>query len=270
MAAGATGVALLERHLRQRPARGAPWARVFGGEVHVFSAAYTEGDLREILEIADHVVFNSCAQWLRFRPLALAARERRPGLKFGLRINPEHSEGRRPSTTPARPFSRLGIPLSSLDEPALDISRAWRPPLPHALRAGFSDRLPRTRQAVEEKFGQLLRAHEVGELRRRAPHHAARLRASTDLTLVRDFPRYDVEVYLEPGEAIAINTGVLVATVLGHCGKRAAIAILDTSATVPHAGRARDALPPGHPEAPAPGVTATPIGWAASPAWPAT
>ena len=88
---------LVSRYLSGTCASGLHEARLgrecYGGEVHVFSAGYTEGDLKEILDIADHVVFNSCGQWRRFRPLALEAKTRRPGLKFGLRINPEHSEG---------------------------------------------------------------------------------------------------------------------------------------------------------------------------------
>ncbi|HSG65841.1 MAG TPA: carboxynorspermidine decarboxylase, partial [Gammaproteobacteria bacterium] len=60
----------------------------FGGEVHTFSAAYSEHDLREILELSDHVVFNSPSQWSRFRPLALDAAKRRPRLRLGLRVNP--------------------------------------------------------------------------------------------------------------------------------------------------------------------------------------
>ena len=64
-----------------------------GGEVHVFAAAYGEPELRAVLDIADHVVFNSFPQWHRFRDVALEAQTRRPGLRFGLRINPEHSEG---------------------------------------------------------------------------------------------------------------------------------------------------------------------------------
>ncbi len=65
----------------------------YGGEVHVFSAAYPQSDLKEILTFADHIVFNSCAQWRRFQPMIKQALLLRPEIEFGLRVNPEHSEG---------------------------------------------------------------------------------------------------------------------------------------------------------------------------------
>ena len=91
----------------------------YGGEVHVFSAAYTERDLREILKLADHVVFNSFGQWQRFQPLIQEARIARPHLRFGLRINPQHSEGDVPIYDPCAPCSRLGIPLSQFEGQSL-------------------------------------------------------------------------------------------------------------------------------------------------------
>ncbi|CAA0126234.1 Carboxynorspermidine/carboxyspermidine decarboxylase [Halioglobus japonicus] len=201
----------------------------YGGEVHVFSAAYSESDLRDILEIADHVVFNSCAQWQRFRPLALAARERRPGLKFGLRINPEHSEGTVPIYDPCAPGSRLGIPLSHLDEHTLeDISGLHF----HTLCEQDFPPLQRTLQAVEEKFGHLL--HRMQWVNFGGGHHITRPDYQTDAlaACVRDFAsRYDVQVYLEPGEAVAIGTGVLVTEVLDLGWNALDQAILDTSAT---------------------------------------
>ena len=82
----------------------------YGGEVHVFSAAYGRADLVEVLGFANHVVFNSCAQWQRFQPEIRAAQARRPELEFGLRVNPEHPKAPCRSTTPCAPGSRLGIP----------------------------------------------------------------------------------------------------------------------------------------------------------------
>ncbi len=201
----------------------------YGGEVHVFSAAYSEPDLREILEIADHVVFNSCAQWQRFRPMALAARERRAGLKFGLRINPEHSEGTVPIYDPCAPGSRLGIPLSQLDESLLeDISGLHF----HTLCEQDFPPLQRTLQAVEEKFGHLLGRMEWVNFG--GGHHITRPDYQTDAlaACVRDFARrHAVQVYLEPGEAVAIGTGVLVTEVLDLGWNALNQAILDTSAT---------------------------------------
>lgn len=201
----------------------------YGGEVHVFSAAYTQSDIQEILEIADHVVFNSCSQWQRFRPLALAARERRPGLKFGLRINPEHSEGTVAIYDPCAPGSRLGIVLSQLDEDRLEHISGLHF---HTLCEHDFPPLQRTIQAVEEKFGHLLQRMEWVNFG--GGHHITRPDYQTDAlaAYIREFSRrYDVQVYLEPGEAVAIGTGVLVTEVLDLGWNGLEQAILDTSAT---------------------------------------
>jgi len=201
----------------------------YGGEVHVFSAAYTERDLREILEIADHVVFNSCAQWNRFRPLALAAQARRPGLKFGLRINPEHSEGSVPIYDPCASGSRLGIPLSQLDESSLEHISGLHF---HTLCEQDFPPLMRTLEAVEEKFGHLL--GRMQWINFGGGHHITRPGYQTDelAACIRDFShRYSVQVYLEPGEAIAIGSGVLVTEVLDLGWNQLNQAILDCSAT---------------------------------------
>src|SRR5262249_41507926 len=86
----------------------------FGGQVHTYSAAYTEADLKEVLEISDHVVFNSPGQWKRFRSLSESFQKKKKNLKFGLRVNPEHSEGHTALYDPAAPFSRLGTPRSEI------------------------------------------------------------------------------------------------------------------------------------------------------------
>jgi carboxynorspermidine decarboxylase len=201
----------------------------YGGEVHVFSAAYTERELREILEIADHVVFNSCAQWHRFRPLALAAQARRPELKFGLRINPEHSEGSVPIYDPCASGSRLGIPLSQLDESSLEHISGLHF---HTLCEQDFPPLQRTLQAVEEKFGHLL--GRMQWINFGGGHHITRPGYQRDelAACIRDFShRYSVQVYLEPGEAIAIGSGVLVTEVLDLGWNQLNQAILDCSAT---------------------------------------
>jgi len=201
----------------------------YGGEVHVFSAAYTERDLREILQIADHVVFNSCAQWRRFQPLALQAQANRPELQFGLRINPEHSEGTVPIYDPCAPGSRLGIPLSQLDESALEHISGLHF---HTLCEQDFPPLQRTLRAVEEKFGHLLGRMQWVNFG--GGHHITRPGYQVDelTACVREFARrYDVQVYLEPGEAVAIGTGVLVSEVLDIGWNALNQAILDCSAT---------------------------------------
>ena len=107
---------LVRRYLAATCASGLHEARLgreeFGGEVHAFCAAFTEPDLREVLALSDHVVFNSFGQCERFRPLLEEALAARPGLQLGMRVNPEHSEGAVPLYDPCAPCSRLGVPLS--------------------------------------------------------------------------------------------------------------------------------------------------------------
>ena len=201
----------------------------YGGEVHVYSAAFTEGDLQELLGFADHIVFNSCGQWQRFQPMIQAARAERPELQFGLRINPEHSEGAVPIYDPCAPGSRLGIPLSQLDESVIDgISGLHF----HTLCEQDFAPLARTLDAVENNFGHLL--HRMRWVNFGGGHHITRPGYQIDALVqrIRDFSRkYDVQVYLEPGEAVAIGTGVLVCEVLDTTWNQLPQAILDTSAT---------------------------------------
>ena len=201
----------------------------YAGEVHVFSAAFNEADLKAILEIADHVVFNSFSQWQRFQPLICAAREQRPQLKFGLRINPEHSEGSVPIYDPCAPGSRLGIPLSEFDGQSLaGISGLHF----HTLCEQDLPPLQRTLAVIEEKFGPWL--DQMEWINFGGGHHISRADYQVDelIDLIRHFSsKYDVQVYLEPGEAVAIHTGVLVTEVLDLAHSSVNQAILDTSAT---------------------------------------
>lgn len=224
---------LVSRYLSGTCASGLHEARLgrehYGGEVHVFGAAYSEEDLSQILEIADHVVFNSCAQWRRFQPLVQEALAKRPQLRFGLRINPEHSEGDVAIYDPCAPGSRLGIPLSQLDESALEgISGLHF----HTLCEQDFPPLQRTLAAVEERFGHLL--PQMDWINFGGGHHITRPDYQRDdlVQCIRDFSeRHAVQVYLEPGEAVAIGTGVLLGTVLDLSWNTMDQAILDISAT---------------------------------------
>jgi carboxynorspermidine decarboxylase len=224
---------LVARYLKGTCASGLHEARLgreeFGGEVHVYSPAFTEPDLAEILELSDHVVFNSTSQWQRFQPLAQAAAAKRPGLRFGLRVNPEHSEGAVPIYDPCAPYSRLGMPRARFPADRLDgISGLHF----HTLCEQDFAPLERTVAAFEAKFGEFIGRMEW--INFGGGHHITRPDYDVDalIRLLVDFRnRHGVQLYLEPGEAIAINTGVLVAEVLDLPWNGMPLAILDTSAT---------------------------------------
>ncbi len=224
---------LTARYLSGTCASGLHEARLgreaYGGEVHVFAAAYGESDLRAILEIADHVVFNSFGQWQRFRELALAAQVRRPQLRFGLRINPEHSEGTVPIYDPCAPGSRLGIPLAGFAGQDLEGLSGLHF---HTLCEQDFDPFDRTLAVVEEKFGHLF--GQLEWINFGGGHHITRPDYQVDALIarLRNFrEKHGLAVYLEPGEAVAIRTGVLVAEVLDVFRTDRDQAILDISAT---------------------------------------
>jgi carboxynorspermidine decarboxylase len=198
----------------------------YGGEVHTYSAAYSEKDLREVLELSDHVVFNSPAQWKRFRGLCEAA----PGHKeFGLRVNPEHSEGKVALYDPCAPFSRLGTPRDAIKPGDLDGLTGLHF---HTLCEQDFPPLERTLKAFEEKFGGLMQGMKWANFG--GGHHVTRPGYQVEelIRTLRGFAeRYKVQVYIEPGEAIAYHSGVLVAEVLDVMHNGMPIAILDTSAT---------------------------------------
>lgn len=207
----------------------------YGGEVHCYSAAYKEADLIEILKIADHVLFNSFSQWSRFKSIALAAQQERPQLQFGIRINPEHSEGDVALYDPCAPCSRMGVPIAQFEqalaeEPSLldGISGLHF----HTLCQQDLPPLARTVAAVEEKFGKYF--SRIKWINFGGGHHISREDYQVDelIALIKSFmARHQLQVYLEPGEAVAIRSGVLVAEVLDLTWNTMAQAILDTSAT---------------------------------------
>ena len=200
----------------------------FGGEVHTYSAAYTEKDLREILKISDHVIFNSPAQWRKFRPLCEEAAKARK-IDFGLRVNPQHSEGATPLYDPSAPFSRLGTPRDAIQPGDLDGLSGLHF---HTLCEQDFPPLERTIAAFEQKFGALMKGMKWMNFG--GGHHVTRPGYQVEdlIRTLQDFAqRYKVQVYIEPGEAIAWKAGVLVAEVLDTMHNGMPIAILDTSAT---------------------------------------
>lgn len=221
---------LVARYLDGTTASGIHEARLgyeeFGGETHVFSPAYRPEELEELLPISDHLVFNSFGQWLRYKDWVLAS-----GKSAGLRINPECStqEGHA-IYDPCSPGSRLGITLEQFEGQDLTGIDGLHF---HTLCQQNSDDLATTLRAVEEKFGSYL--HQVKWLNFGGGHHITRADYDVDL-LIAEVKRikdtYGVQVYLEPGEAIALNAGYLVAEVLDITENNGIKnAILDTSAT---------------------------------------
>ena len=195
----------------------------FGGEVHTYSAAFSEKDLQEVLKISDHVVFNSPAQWKRFRSICPS------GKHYGLRVNPQHSEGANPLYDPSAPFSRLGAPRDSIKPGDLDGMTGLHF---HNLCEQDFPPLQRTLSAFEEKFGALMKGMKWMNFG--GGHHVTRPGYQVDdliRTLKAFSEKYKVQVYIEPGEAVAWKSGVLVAEVLDTMHNGMPIAILDTSAT---------------------------------------
>lgn len=194
-----------------------------GGETHIFSPAFADEEFDEIVALCDHVVFNSMAQWKRFADKALAA-----GRECGLRINPECSTQDHALYDPCAPGSRLGIPIGAFP----DILPEGVSGLHfHTLCEQNVDALLRTLDAVESKFGRYL--HGLKWLNFGGGHHITRgdydVEALID-AINRIQQTYGVTVYLEPGEAVVLNTGYLVATVREIIDYGTPIAILDTSA----------------------------------------
>ncbi|GAB4516108.1 MAG: carboxynorspermidine decarboxylase [Haliangiales bacterium] len=208
--------------------------RASAHEVHAYAPAYSDADIAELVTLADHIVFNSIAQLERHRPAVErsgAGPSGRP-IELGLRLNPRHSEVKVEIYDPCARFSRLGITPQNMP-PADDPRLAGLSGLHfHTLCELGSDALERTVAAVEQHFGDHLKRVKWvnfggGHYITRADYDIERL-----VGIIRDFKaRYDVEVYLEPGEAIVLNAGVLVTSVLDIIDNDMHIAILDTSAT---------------------------------------
>lgn len=195
-----------------------------GLENHVFSAAYRESEIDEIIDCCGHIIFNSFTQLDRYRDRVLAA-----GKKIGLRVNPEFStqEGHE-IYDPCSPLSRLGITDRNFRR---DDLRGVTGLHFHTLCEQNSDDLERTLDAVEERFGDVLMDMEWVNFG--GGHHITRNDydiPKLERCIRRMQEKYGLEVYLEPGEAIALNAGYLVTEVLDLTENDMPIAILDTSA----------------------------------------
>jgi carboxynorspermidine decarboxylase len=199
------------------------------GEVHVFSAAYPEQDFDELLTCADHILFNSPAQLKKF-----GKRAKEAGKEIGLRINPECStqEGHE-IYDPCAPGSRLGTTKAAfLQEMTPELIRLLDGLHFHTLCEQNADALEVTLHAVEDAFGDFL--PQMKWINFGGGHHITR--PDYDLQKLEACIRYaqtkwQTEVYLEPGEAVALNAGYLVTRVLDLPKNHdTSLAILDTSA----------------------------------------
>ncbi len=195
----------------------------FKKENHVFAAAYRDDEMAEIVQICDHISFNSAYQWHKFKEQVLAA-----GRSCSLRINPECSTQEGAIYDPCAKGSRLGITAANFSKNLLDGLDGLHF---HTLCEQNADALCQTLAAVEQKFGAYL--PQMRWLNFGGGHHISRADYDLDLliNLINKWQnKYDLQVYLEPGEAIALNAGFLVTKVLDIIDNDLKVAILDTSA----------------------------------------
>ena len=195
-----------------------------GKENHIYSPAYRNDEIDEIIDICDHIVFNSPAQLDKYKQKVISK-----GKSVGLRVNPEYStqEGHA-IYDPCAPFSRLGTVESQVSEQVLEGVEGLHF---HTLCEQNSDDLAKTLDIVVQKFGKYLKKMKWINLG--GGHHITREDYDIE-TLKKCIKRmqndYNLEVYLEPGEAIALNAGILLTEVLEITENEISIAILDTSA----------------------------------------
>jgi len=196
-----------------------------GKQVHIYAPAYRTDEFDELLDIVDHMVFNSFAQYEKHKEQIKASGK---NIEIGIRINPEYSEIKTDIYNPCFTNSRLGTVLSQFDERKLDGIDGLHF---HAMCEQNSYTLSRILDVVEEKFGKYL--HQMKWVNFGGGHHITRDDYDIDLlvdSIIRIRDKYNVKVYLEPGEAIALNTGFLVTSVMDVLKNNMDLAIIDASA----------------------------------------
>lgn len=197
-----------------------------GKQVHIFSPAYREDEFEDIMKYSDHIIFNSFNQWKLYRDRVKNYKDKK--IQCGIRINPEYSEIETDIYNPCFENSRMGVTLKNFEENDLDGIDGLHF---HTMCEQNSDTLARTIKVVDEKFGKYIK--NMKWLNFGGGHHITK--DDYDLkTLIESVlymkNKYNVEIYLEPGEAVALNSGFLVSTVLDITNNGMDIAILDTSA----------------------------------------
>ena len=196
-----------------------------GNETHIFNPSYREDEIDEILNMVDHIVFNSFNQWSKYKNI-VKSHERT--ISCGLRVNPEYSSVETEIYNPTGKFSRFGVTRVNFKEDELDGIDGLHF---HALCEQNSDALEATLVAFEEKFGQYL--HGMKWVNFGGGHHITRDDYDVEklINCINHIKnKYNVEVYLEPGEAVALNTGFLVTEVLDTIYNEMDILLVDTSA----------------------------------------
>ncbi len=194
-------------------------------ENHVFAPAFTKKDMAEIVKICDHIVFNSFSQWdMHKETVRNCGRE----IECGIRINPEYSEIETDIYNPCFKGSRMGVTLQNFDDTDLKgISGLHF----HTMCEQNSDTLKRTIRVVDEKFGKYLK--NMKWINFGGGHHITRedYDIETLIECIMFFKnKYGIQVYLEPGEAVALNAGYLVSSILDIVENGMNITILDASA----------------------------------------
>jgi carboxynorspermidine decarboxylase len=220
---------LLEKYLQGTTASSLYEARLgkeeMKGEVHIFSPAYREEEMKEIVSYCDHIVFNSFSQWKKYKKVVKASSKK---IECGIRINPEYSEIETDMYNPCFTGSRMGVTLCQFEPEELSGIDGLHF---HTMCEQNADVLERTLKVVDEKFGIYLK--DMKWINFGGGHHITRPDYDIE-TLIRCIlfmkEKYQIEVYLEPGEAVALNTGFLVARVLDTLNNGLELAILDTSA----------------------------------------
>ncbi|MCH4151854.1 MAG: carboxynorspermidine decarboxylase [Sphingobium sp.] len=201
----------------------------YKGEVATYCAGYKAEDLPEICALSDHIIFNSPGQHARFRPILDAARAAGHSFDVGLRINPLYPQGEVAKYDPCQPHSRLGFPVDQLRPEHLDGVDGLHF---HTLCEQDFAPLARTWAALEPRLASFL--PRLKWLNFGGGHHITRADYQRDelVAFLRDIKaRTGLELYLEPGEAVALDAGILVGEILDVIDNGMPVAITDISAT---------------------------------------
>ncbi|NFL33516.1 carboxynorspermidine decarboxylase [Clostridium botulinum] len=197
-----------------------------GKQVHIFSPAYRQDEFDEIMKYCDHIVFNSFNQWKLYKDRVKTYSNKK--IECGIRINPEYSEIETDIYNPCFENSRMGVTLENFKIEDLDGIDGLHF---HTMCEQNSDTLARTIKVIDNKFGKYIK--NMKWINFGGGHHITR--EDYDMETLIDVilyikNKYDVDIYLEPGEAVALNSGFLICTVLDVIKNGMNIAIVDTSA----------------------------------------